>query len=423
MKGMRKLVLYKNHCDSQPPKIRWSYMPHRSKVKGKIKANLFKIMIRTPSCAYRISWKCNIAATPDQQPKSKTFLGTSKELAWGCCWRSLNAKSDHQLYSQIKENYTSYSHICITNLVPFQGYKFGIKENTKKIQQELHTRSHPALHLQREPTWHSKRAHQVTNHRGSLTEPTYQPARGRWSQGRLTWVGRTPGSGEPGRLPGLLIFGGRIVLIFLITVAKVSIWRDGGNSPWRATKGGHPHNSHTPHLKPLSYSLVVTCNTLASGARLVISLSEYKSSLGRWATFSLGMALYSAHRYSTHNIELIHGYLAIFIVCYAMSYAPSSYITMFSLALSINIGLVCLRACSSSMPIHHHGEGFGGARVVILCTRVVPKAWRIHRIWLHPTVCRVGGRWWQPCPSFVVPYVRMWSRSLKCYSRLLADQY
>jgi hypothetical protein len=52
------------------------------------------------------------------------------------------------------------------------------------------------------------------------------------------------------------------------------------------------------------------------------------------------MALYSTRRYSTHNIELIHGYLAILIVCYTMSYAPSSYITMFSLALSINIGLV-----------------------------------------------------------------------------------
>jgi hypothetical protein len=92
------------------------------------------------------------------------------------------------------------------------------------------------------------------------------------------------------------------------------------------------------------------------------------------------MALYSTRRYSTHNIELIHGYLAIFIVWYAMSYAPSSYITMFRLTLSINIGLVCFLACSSSMPVHHHGLGSGGARVVILCTGVVPRARRIHRI-------------------------------------------
>jgi hypothetical protein len=80
------------------------------------------------------------------------------------------------------------------------------------------------------------------------------------------------------------------------------------------------------------------------------------------------MALYSTHRYSAHNIEFIRGYLAILIVCYTMSYASSSYKTMFSLALSINIGLVCFRACSSAMPVHHHGGGSGGARVVILCT-------------------------------------------------------
>jgi hypothetical protein len=56
-----------------------------SKVKRKINANLSKIMVRTPSRAYGISWKCNIASTPNQQPKSKILLGTSKGLAWGCC--------------------------------------------------------------------------------------------------------------------------------------------------------------------------------------------------------------------------------------------------------------------------------------------------------------------------------------------------
>jgi hypothetical protein len=86
---------------------------------------------------------------------------------------------------------------------------------------------------------------------------------------------------------------------------------------------------------------------------------------------ALGMALYSTLQYSTHNVELIHGYLTILIVSFAMSYAPSSNMIMFSLALSINIDLVCLRACSSSMPVHHHGGGSGGARVVILCTSVV----------------------------------------------------
>jgi hypothetical protein len=54
-----------------------------------------------------------------------------------------------------------------------------------------------------------------------------------------------------------------------------------------------------------------------------------------------------------------------------MSYAPLSYMIMFSLALSTSISLVCFRACSSLTPGHHHGGGSEGARVVILCTGVV----------------------------------------------------
>ena len=61
------------------------YKPHRSKVKGANKANLFRIKVRTLSCALSISQECDIVATPDQQPKSKTLLGTSKGLAWGSC--------------------------------------------------------------------------------------------------------------------------------------------------------------------------------------------------------------------------------------------------------------------------------------------------------------------------------------------------
>jgi hypothetical protein len=36
---------------------------------------------------------------------------------------------------------------------------------------------------------------------------------------------------ELARLPGLQIFGGRIILIFSKAVADVSILRDGGNQP------------------------------------------------------------------------------------------------------------------------------------------------------------------------------------------------
>ena len=96
----------------------WCYKPHRSKVKGANKANLFRIKVRTLGCALGISQECDIVATPDQQPKSKTLLATSKGLAWGSCWRCLSAIFTRQLYSIIKENYMPYSHICITNLAP-----------------------------------------------------------------------------------------------------------------------------------------------------------------------------------------------------------------------------------------------------------------------------------------------------------------
>ena len=96
----------------------WCYKPHKSKVKSANKANLFRIKVRTLSCALGISKECDIVATPDQQPKSKTLLGMSKGLAWGSCWRCLSAIFTHQLYSIIKENHMPYSHICITNLTP-----------------------------------------------------------------------------------------------------------------------------------------------------------------------------------------------------------------------------------------------------------------------------------------------------------------
>ena len=44
----------------------WCYKPHRSKVKGANKANLFRIKVRIIGCALGISQECDIVATPDQ---------------------------------------------------------------------------------------------------------------------------------------------------------------------------------------------------------------------------------------------------------------------------------------------------------------------------------------------------------------------
>jgi hypothetical protein len=35
----------------------------------------------------------------------------------------------------------------------------------------------------------------------------------------------------------------------------------------------------------------------------------------------------------------------------------------------------------------------------------------------------VGGRWWQPCTSLVIPHIRLECRGLNYHTRLLADQY
>ena len=46
---------------------RWGscYNPHRSKVKGASKANLFRMKVRALGCALCISQECDIVATPD----------------------------------------------------------------------------------------------------------------------------------------------------------------------------------------------------------------------------------------------------------------------------------------------------------------------------------------------------------------------
>ena len=78
-----EMVLYKPFWPSTAKDDNDAISPHKSKVKGANKANLFRIKIRTLGCALGISQEWDIVATPNQQPKSKTLLGTSKGLAWG----------------------------------------------------------------------------------------------------------------------------------------------------------------------------------------------------------------------------------------------------------------------------------------------------------------------------------------------------
>ena len=52
-------------------------------------------------------------------------------------------------------------------------------------------------------------------------------------------------------------------------------------------------------------------------------------------------------------------------------------------------------------------------------------AWAWRNRWMYFLVSGwgVGGRWWQPCPSHVIPHIWVGCRSLNCHTRLLAGQY
>ena len=52
-------------------------------------------------------------------------------------------------------------------------------------------------------------------------------------------------------------------------------------------------------------------------------------------------------------------------------------------------------------------------------------AWVWRNRWIHFLLSSwgVGGRWWQPSPSLVIPYIQVGCRSLNCHMRLLAEQY
>ena len=86
-----------------------------------------------------------------------------------------------------------------------------------------------------------------------------------------------------------------------------------------------------------------------------------------------GMALYSKFRYAIHT-EFIHGYLAVFLACFAMISSSSSYISCLLRQddLGKDIGSLCFRACLSILPIHLKGGGPGGAKVVTPYAGMVP---------------------------------------------------
>ena len=86
------------------------------------------------------------------------------------------------------------------------------------------------------------------------------------------------------------------------------------------------------------------------------------------------MALYPDCCYAFH-IDLVHGYLAILIACFAMIYLSISYLSCLLRPddLSKDVGSVCFRAYLSVLLVHPKGGRPGGAGVVTSYTDVVPE--------------------------------------------------
>ena len=85
------------------------------------------------------------------------------------------------------------------------------------------------------------------------------------------------------------------------------------------------------------------------------------------------MDLYSDYRYAIHT-EFVHGYLAVFLACFAMISSSSSCISGFLGPddLGKDISSLCFRVCLSILPIHPKGGGPGDAKVVTSYVGMVP---------------------------------------------------
>jgi hypothetical protein len=105
----------------------------------------------------------------------------------------------------------------------------------------MHRRSHPASHLQEEPTWQGKQMYKGRKHAESGLGPHLLV-----HQMKTVARGPTKGSSEPGQAPSPVHFGGKILLILLALVINVSRQRGSQEPTSQAIKGEgeDPHSTH-----------------------------------------------------------------------------------------------------------------------------------------------------------------------------------
>jgi hypothetical protein len=85
------------------------------------------------------------------------------------------------------------------------------------------------------------------------------------------------------------------------------------------------------------------------------------------------MVLYSDYHYDIHT-EFVHGYLAMFLTCFAMICSSSSYTSCLLRPdnLGKDIASLCFRACHSILPVHPKGGVPGDVKVMTSYAGMVP---------------------------------------------------
>ena len=126
------------HSDSQPPKVRWSYKLHRSKARGKNKGKLIQNQGKKHSVVPKYKLEIQHCSNSWSTTSALFCLGTSKRLAWECCWRSLSAKYEKQVCLQILHTYSS-TKIAIRDRMRKKG-------TVQSLGEELYTLSNPRDH-------------------------------------------------------------------------------------------------------------------------------------------------------------------------------------------------------------------------------------------------------------------------------------
>ena len=138
-------------------------------------------------------------------------------------------------------------------ILGFQAPIRGIGQKHTKDATQLHRISNPASHLRRESTKQGKPTNEAPAPTYTQEGPlTSHPAKD-GGQRRLCGAGRTPGSAEPGWVPGPLSLGRKVATALLKSVASIPALISPGNRPLHNIKGASTHPL-LAFIHPITYT-------------------------------------------------------------------------------------------------------------------------------------------------------------------------